>query len=121
MLDELRQWAALEPERCRKLSTGHFLLCELKPDDRRYWRVGADVDSLSLAKLEASLRAAVATRGLLFKVENTREGSYHATVLDPETGSYASGKGAEAAVALLQAYTAWLAIEQKAEAIGGVA
>lgn len=119
MLDELlQQWAALEPERCTKISDVHFLIREPEADDRRFWRIRTNATSEGLAKLQASVQGAIDTRGLRYRLENDAN-THHAMVMEQETGRYAQSDHPEPAVALLRAYVNWLAIAVKAEAITG--
>ena len=108
-IELLKRWAELEPERCEQGNGSNFSF--LGPDDD--YLSSADMTDPGLLDfnfgiIQRQVQKAIVARKLLYRLESTREGHHHATLLDLDTGCHAIGDDAEAALALLQAYVQWL-------------
>lgn len=117
MNELLKRWTELEPKRCQQAIgldshpiDGSFLVYDSSGEG--YWvEPGTGEEAvllIDLAMLQALLQQAIAHHKLLFRLENTVQGTHYATVLHLETGRMGQGNDAEAAIALLKAYVAWL-------------
>ena len=61
-----------------------------------------------LAKLQRTVQEALQANRLLYRLENTKEGIHHTTVLSLDNGRHAIGDDPDPALALLKAYVNWL-------------
>ncbi|WP_088893156.1 hypothetical protein [Leptolyngbya ohadii] len=105
LLPLLKQWAALEPERCKPYEGQ---ITHLRTIERWLPINNLEPSWDETAKIQRLVQEAIISRKLRSRMESTPEGHHHATLLDLHGGCHAIGDDTEPAIALLQAYVSYL-------------
>lgn len=125
LIELLKRWAELEPERCNLIEDGddkgcYALNLKNSRDDEKnlaFIYLDLDIDNRDWAIIQQSVQRAIVSRDLRFSLENAPEGVYFGAVRDKSQHSACLAQEKEPAVALLRAYLVWL--EKQAEVAAG--
>lgn len=127
LLDLLKRWSALEPDRCKLDEHADDQNCyALNIKNSRdgeknlaFVYLELDIDNRDWAIIQQAVQRAIVSRSLLFRLENDTNGRYYALIVHPTTQSHSPGKDAEPAIALLRAYLTWLEKSSQVTTGGG--